>query len=36
VSSRITQVLQFCRMDRLFAVTEDEAAARALLRGETP
>jgi anti-anti-sigma factor len=36
VSSRITQVLQFCRMDRLFAVADDEIAARALLRGESP
>jgi anti-anti-sigma factor len=34
ISPRIFQVLNFCRMDRLFAVTEDEAEARARLQGD--
>jgi anti-anti-sigma factor len=34
MSPRIHQVLQFCRMDRLFAITEDQASARTLLLGE--
>src|SRR4051812_40091175 len=33
VPPRIHQVLQFCRMDRLLRLTEDEAAARALAAG---
>jgi anti-anti-sigma factor len=36
MSPRILQVLQFCRMDRLFGITEDEATARARLQGEKP
>jgi anti-anti-sigma factor len=34
MSPRIMQVLQFCRMERLFAITEDEEQARQLLQGE--
>jgi len=36
IPPRILQVLQFCRMDRLFAITEDESAARACLQGDQP
>jgi anti-anti-sigma factor len=36
MSQRIQQILQFCRMDRLFAVAEDQTAARTLLLGEKP
>lgn len=36
IPPRVMQVLQFCRMDRLFAITEDAAAARAVLLGEAP
>jgi stage II sporulation protein AA (anti-sigma F factor antagonist) len=34
VPPRIKQVLQFCRMDRILAITEDEEAARILFRGQ--
>ena len=34
IPPRIVQVLQFCRMDRLFGVADDEADARGQLGGE--
>jgi anti-anti-sigma factor len=34
IPPRIHQVLQFCRMDKLLRIGEDEASARALLKGE--
>jgi anti-anti-sigma factor len=36
ISPRILQVLQFCRMDRLFAITDEQATARTQLKGEKP
>jgi anti-anti-sigma factor len=36
IPPRILQVLQFCRMDQLFTIAEDEAAARSSLCGEKP
>ena len=36
IPPRILQVLQFCRMDRLFTTTEDEAAAHKCLQGDQP
>jgi anti-anti-sigma factor len=36
IPPRIHQVLQFCRMDRLLRLAEDEAAARALAQGGKP
>jgi anti-anti-sigma factor len=34
IPPRIHQVLQFCRMDRLFGIADDEAAAHARIAGE--
>src|ERR1700758_948271 len=34
IPPRVLQVLQFCRMDHLFGITEDESEARARLRGD--
>ena len=36
VPPRIHQVLQFCRMDRLLKMADDETAAEALARGGKP
>jgi anti-anti-sigma factor len=36
IPPRIFQVLQFCRMDQLFQITEDEFAARSVLAGDKP
>ncbi|MCC6419592.1 MAG: STAS domain-containing protein [Gemmataceae bacterium] len=36
IPPRITQVLQFCRMDRLLKMVEDEPAARTLIAGGKP
>lgn len=36
IPPRILQVLQFCRMDQLFQIAEDEASARRVLVGDKP
>jgi anti-anti-sigma factor len=36
IPPRVNQVLQFCRMDRLFGIADDEAAARQKLQGDQP
>jgi anti-anti-sigma factor len=36
IPPRIEQILQFCKIDRLFSITEDETSARQQLEREDP